>query len=215
MCLVLDGYEIVTAANVERKVTVIFQDNGLILWTNFLRYRFEVYKFGFLRETAFSSKWSFLKGICRKLYAFWLTIHSNMSTRINSVWNHNHSEYDRYHTVISTLHKSPFIQLCVWRHFLLYVWYSYMWICSFTVSASQLLGLLEKIFGSKFGDGSGTSGKQHKELHHNMCNHEVAETRRPKWSNLVIHISNLRCPFTILAKTPYWSRSQKTFLAVK
>jgi len=40
---------------------------------------------------------------------------------------------------------------------------------SFTVMMSQMLGLLEKIYGRKFEDILGSSGKLHKEEHHNMC----------------------------------------------
>ena len=140
--------------------------------------------------------------------------------------NHNHWKSDPYPTLISTIHESPCIELCVCARVCVCVceiisnvtfvelWYE---TSSFTVMVSQTLGLVEKVFDRICEDVTGGSRKLHKKtiIIYAISNNSGAKSKGPKYSTLVMQISELRGSLKILARRTEWGRSRKTLMTVE
>jgi len=88
---------------------------------------------------------------------------------------------------------------------------------SFTVMVSQMLGLVEKVFDRICEDVTGGSRKLHKKtiIIYAISNNSGAKSKGPKYSTLVMQISELRGSLKILARRTEWGRSRKTLMTVE
>ena len=163
-----------------------------------------MFKFNYITQILFYSQWLLLKAAFRKFHQVWQTVHSNVIIKIKkqgiiTIENMAHilqkcpqfSNHPVCSCVCGNIADATFVEICYGTP-------------SFTVRMSQMLWLLEKIFGRKFEDIMGNWRMLHKGDIHNMLT--------PLLLGCKIHLTEMcnTCNTYIRVVVPIQNCGQKT-----